>query len=68
MSVFTHETMTNHHDHPGLLARIGETLHVWRERQHARRELARFSERDLHDAGLSSGDVMYEAAKPFWRA
>jgi uncharacterized protein YjiS (DUF1127 family) len=59
--------MTNHHE-LGFLALAGAVLHTWRERQRTRRELARFSERDLHDVGLSWSDVAYEIDKPFWRA
>lgn len=66
MSTCTHETMTNHH-HTGILAAIGEIVHVWRARAHERRELARLSERDLHDAGIAWADMVYEAEKPFWR-
>jgi uncharacterized protein YjiS (DUF1127 family) len=67
MSTYTHESMTNNHG-SGFFAQISETLHVWRERQRARRQLAELSERDLHDVGLSWSDVAYEAEKPFWRA
>src|SRR5216684_3486194 len=35
MSIFTHESMINHHG-SGLFAQIGEALHVWRERQQLR--------------------------------
>jgi uncharacterized protein YjiS (DUF1127 family) len=59
--------MTNHHAQLSVAA-IVETFHVWRERAHQRRELTHWSERDIHDAGLSVGDVMAEASKPFWRA
>jgi uncharacterized protein YjiS (DUF1127 family) len=59
--------MTNHHG-TGVFAQLGETLHVWRERRQQRRELARWSERDLHDVGLSWSDIVFEAEKPFWRA
>ena len=73
MSTCTHESMTNHHvpaafGGPGVVARIGNTLLTWRERLQQRRELAQWSERDIHDAGLSLGEVLYEAGKPFWRA
>ena len=34
----------------------------------SRRELAQWSDRELHDIGVSSGDAIYEASKPFWRA
>ena len=67
MSSFTHESMTNHHG-SGLLAQIGETIHVWRQRQQERRVLTQLTERDLHDVGISWSDVVYEAEKPFWRA
>ena len=67
MSSFTHESMTNHH-RSGLFAQISETLHVWRQRQLNRRQLAELTERDLHDVGLSWSDIAYEAEKPFWRA
>jgi uncharacterized protein YjiS (DUF1127 family) len=59
--------MTNHHD-SGLFAQLGETLHVWRERLRQRHELAQWSDRDLHDVGLSRSDIVYESEKPFWRA
>jgi uncharacterized protein YjiS (DUF1127 family) len=48
------------------LAQISETFHVWRERQ--RRELAQWTDRDLHDIGFSRSDIVHEAEKPFWRA
>jgi uncharacterized protein YjiS (DUF1127 family) len=59
--------MINHHG-SGLLARLSETLHIWRRRQLQRRQLAELSERERHDVGLSWSDVVYEAEKPFWRA
>ena len=67
MSILTHELMINHHG-SGLFAKLSETLHVWRQRQHERRQLAELSDRDLHDVGLSWSDVALEAEKPFWRA
>jgi uncharacterized protein YjiS (DUF1127 family) len=67
MSSFTHESMINHHG-SGLFAQIGETFHIWRERVRARRELAQWTDRDLHDVGLSWSDIAHEAEKPFWRA
>jgi uncharacterized protein YjiS (DUF1127 family) len=33
-----------------------------------RRELARLSERELHDIGRSWSDIAHEVDKPFWRA
>jgi uncharacterized protein YjiS (DUF1127 family) len=67
MSIYSDQQMINHHAQ-GVLAQLSETLHVWRDRQRQRRELARWSDRDLHDIGLSRGDIVYEAEKPFWRA
>jgi uncharacterized protein YjiS (DUF1127 family) len=67
MSSFTHDSMIKSHG-PGVLAQISETLHVWRRRQTQRRELTQWSERELHDIGLSWSDVVHEAEKPFWRA
>src|SRR3954451_21184415 len=67
MSTYTHESMINHHE-PGILSQIAETLHVWRQRYRSRRELAQWSDRELHDVGISWSDVAYEAEKPFWRA
>jgi uncharacterized protein YjiS (DUF1127 family) len=67
MSIYTIHSMTNHHA-PGLLSQVAETLHVWHERYRTRQELAQWSARDLHDAGLSWTDIAFEANKPFWRA
>jgi uncharacterized protein YjiS (DUF1127 family) len=59
--------MINHHG-KGVLAQLSDTFHIWRERYLQRRELAQWSERELHDIGRSWSDVAYEAEKPFWRA
>ncbi len=67
MSIYSHQSMTNHHS-SGLFAQLSETLHVWRDRQRRRHELAQWNERDLHDVGLSWSDIAFEAEKPFWRA
>jgi uncharacterized protein YjiS (DUF1127 family) len=67
MSILSHQSMINHHG-SGLLTQLSETLHVWRERQRQRRELAQWTDRELHDVGLSWSDIVHEAEKPFWRA
>ena len=67
MSISTHESMTNHHA-PMSLSGVVETLRTWRERYQQRRELAQWTERDLHDLGLSWSEMLAEADKPFWRA
>jgi uncharacterized protein YjiS (DUF1127 family) len=67
MSTCTHEPMTNHHV-PGFWTALSETLHLWRQRYQTRRELTKWTDRDLHDVGVSWSDVVQEAEKPFWRA
>ena len=67
MSVVTHESMTNHHA-SGLFTQLSDTLHLWRKRYRARQELAQWTERDLHDIGISPSEVAFELEKPFWRA
>ena len=78
MSMHPHQMMTNHRV-PGIWTQLGETLHIWwhhlgetlhiwRQRYQARQELARWTDRDLHDVGLSWSDIASEVEKPFWRA
>jgi uncharacterized protein YjiS (DUF1127 family) len=67
MSIYSNQTMTNHHG-SGLFAQLSEIFHVWRDRRRSRRELSQWTERDLHDVGLSWSDIASEAEKPFWRA
>ena len=67
MSIYSLHSMTNHHG-SGLLAELSETFHTWRNRVRTRRELAQWTDRDLHDVGLSRSDVVFETEKPFWRA
>ncbi len=67
MSTCSPDMMTNHHV-MGIWTSVSETLHLWRERHRARQELTHWSERDLHDVGLSWSDIACEAEKPFWRA
>jgi uncharacterized protein YjiS (DUF1127 family) len=59
--------MINNHG-TGFWTQVEETVHTWRERLRNRQELAQWSERDLHDVGLSRSDIIHEAEKPFWRA
>ncbi len=67
MSTCAAEKMKNNHE-LGFLTSFGETLHVWGERWRQRRELSHWTDRELHDVGLSWSDVVREAEKPFWRA
>ena len=67
MSSLAHESMTNSHI-SSFFSQLSQTLHVWRQRARQRRELSRWTDRDLHDVGLSRSDVIHEIEKPFWRA
>ena len=52
----------------GMIARSAALLGLWAQRMRDRTQLARLSDRDLHDIGLSRCDVDRLIAKPFWRA
>ena len=67
MSLCLSQEMTNNHE-LGLLARLNSRVHLWISRWRQRDELTHWSERDLHDVGLSWSEVVREAEKPFWRA
>ena len=51
-----------------VLSQMSEVLNMWRDRYAMRRELAQWSEQDLHDIGRSWSDIADEIDKPFWRA
>ena len=51
-----------------VLSQMSEVLNMWRDRYAMRRELAQWSEQDLHDIGRSWSDITNEVDKPFWRA
>ena len=67
MSIYSHQPMINHHG-SGFWAQVEETVHTSRDRIRSRQELAHWSERDLHDVGISRSDIVHETEKPFWRA
>jgi len=67
MSTISHESLANHHS-LGLFAQLNAILKVWRDRRRQRFELAQWTDRDLHDVGLSWSDIVQEAEKPFWQA
>ncbi len=67
MTALILNSMTNAHE-AGLFRRALTTLRTWQERARARRELARWNERQLHDIGVSWSTVAEEVNKPFWRA
>jgi len=60
-------SMNNNHEST-FLAGLGRALHVWGDRYRQRRELSHWTERELHDVGLSWSDLVREVEKPFWRA
>jgi uncharacterized protein YjiS (DUF1127 family) len=67
MTTFILSNVRNSHE-SGVFRSALATLRLWQERARARRALARWSERDLHDIGLSWSSVAEEVNKPFWRA
>ena len=50
-----------------LVSRLKGKIRTWRQRERERAELARMSEAELRDAGISSVYRMEEISKPFWR-
>ena len=52
----------------GKASGLLETLRLWRRRARERAELARFSQRELLDIGISNADALQEIRKPMWRA
>jgi uncharacterized protein YjiS (DUF1127 family) len=51
----------------GLIARVVRRLAAWHRRICSRTQLARLSERELRDIGLTPAEAARECAKPFWR-
>jgi uncharacterized protein YjiS (DUF1127 family) len=51
--------------HP--MTRIFSLRHTWSMRTRQRSELAELPERALRDMGITRGQALAEAAKPFWR-
>ena len=50
-----------------LATRLADTLLEWMDRARSRHSLARLTESELKDIGLSRSEVGYEVRKPFWR-
>jgi uncharacterized protein YjiS (DUF1127 family) len=63
MSALMCETMTNHHGWD-LVKQVSDTLHTWCDRVRERGELARFTDRELRDVGLTWSDIALEVKKP----
>jgi len=49
-----------------LALRLVHSFAAWRRRARSRTQLARLSERELRDIGLTPADAARECAKPFW--
>jgi uncharacterized protein YjiS (DUF1127 family) len=47
---------------------LGQLVATWRRRANERRELANLDARTIRDLGLSTGEIQFEASKPFWRS
>ena len=60
-------SVINTHEY-SFLRNALETLQTWQRRSRARRELARFNERELHDIGVTWSSIAEEVNKPFWKA
>jgi uncharacterized protein YjiS (DUF1127 family) len=67
MTAYILSSVINSHE-SGFFRNALATLRLWQERSRNRRTLAQFSERDLHDIGLTWSSISEEVNKPFWRA
>jgi uncharacterized protein YjiS (DUF1127 family) len=52
---------------PSLISRLMTKLRTWRQRERERAELARMSQAELDDIGVSPSEHWAEISKPFWR-
>ena len=50
-----------------MISQLTGKLRTWRQRARKRTELARMSQGELHDNGISSSEHWTEISKPFWR-
>jgi len=51
----------------GTYTAFNQILNTWRRRSRERQELAQLDRRTLRDLGLTEGQALFEANKPFWR-
>lgn len=51
-----------------VLSRLARRLEVWGERRRSRAVLARLTDRELADIGISRGQADFEASRPFWES
>lgn len=52
----------------GLARHAADMVRVWHDRWVTRHHLVDLDDRLLDDIGLTRGDVVHEAEKPFWQA
>jgi uncharacterized protein YjiS (DUF1127 family) len=51
-----------------VLSRLARRFEVWSERRRSRAVLARLTDRELADIGISRGQADFEASRPFWES
>ncbi|MEY8097967.1 DUF1127 domain-containing protein [Falsihalocynthiibacter sp. S25ZX9] len=52
----------------GLIAlRVAVTITLWDQRVRTRRSLNRMTNSDLKDIGITRGEALTEARRPFWK-
>ena len=49
-------------------AELAKLFRTWQKRSRGRRDLARMSNHELSDIGISQADRYFETAKPFWKS
>lgn len=68
----THISVQHNQAKAGFIARhwseFAATVAVWHQRALERKALVQMTDRDLRDIGLSHGQAVFEANKPFWSA
>ncbi|MBV8192758.1 MAG: DUF1127 domain-containing protein [Alphaproteobacteria bacterium] len=52
----------------GTYTALRQIFSTWGRRARERRELAHLDSRTIHDLGLSTSEIQFEASKPFWRS
>ena len=52
---------------PSLTQRLANTLRTWQTRARERNDLAKFSQYELKDIGMTEAERTMHLAKPIWR-
>jgi uncharacterized protein YjiS (DUF1127 family) len=58
--------MTRNPTRHAIGSRFRHVIAIWRARQAERQALAVMTDRELRDIGVSPGEAIAEARKPFW--